>query len=94
MKRGEFVRLSLLAAIGLAVAPAINLAPKLPPLKQAYYVSFKVSKELLNDKDMFEIILNEQIKEIKGKGNLVETRIGYDSDDFIKDVMTVILKFK
>lgn len=94
MKRGEFVRLSLLAAIGLAVAPAIDLAPKLPALKQTYIARFKVSHELLEDKEMFNIFLDERIKSIKGKGNLVSTQIGFEGDDFIKNIMTVVLKFK
>jgi len=94
MKRNDFIRLSILAAIGVAVAPAIKFVEKLPPLKQTYYCRFKVSQELLNDKDMFDIILNEQIKEIKGKGNLISTEIGYQGVDFVKDIMTVILKFR
>lgn len=94
MKRSDFIRLSILAAIGIAAAPAISLAPKLPPLKQTFYCHFKVSRDLLDDRDMFEVLLNEHIKEINGKGNLIETAIGYEDDDFIKDLMTVVLKFR
>lgn len=93
MKRGEFIRLSILAALGVAVAPAIKLAEKLPPLPQKKVFAFKVSNELLQDKEIFDVVLNEQIKSLDGNGNLKELAIGFDGDDFIKNIHTVKLVF-
>lgn len=91
MKRGEFIRLSILAAVGVAIAPSIKLVEKLPALKQKQVFVFKVSNELLSDKETFNVILDEHLKRIRKHGNVSSINVGYDGDDFIKNIHTVRL---
>jgi hypothetical protein len=96
MKRSEFVRLSILAAIGIAAAPALELAPKLPqlPAKCPRWVWLKVTDELLLDKEMFEHELNRVIGKFGGRGNLKNIDIGFHADDFVQNLKTVMLTFE
>ena len=93
MKRGEFLRRSTLALVGLAVAPAILSDPVevLPaiPIKKKYYM--KVTEEMLKDKDAFEWMLQRYLPK---NGNVKGVTIGYDGDDFVKNLRTMIVELQ
>lgn len=101
MKRSEFIRLTALALVGAAL-PLPKLKPSFQPniIKVAYngdadvlplkkYL-MKVSMELLHDTKGFEIALNHITKE-KGKPDKIE--IGYEGDDFAKNLQTLLLTY-
>jgi len=92
MKRNEFIRLSILASLGLAAAPAIKLVEKLPPLKTRQFVMLKVTHELVNNREMFNEAIRHLVK--GGGGNLVNMDIGYMNDDFVKNLFTVRLELE
>jgi len=88
MKRSEFLRLSLLASIGLAIAPSIAL-PQLPKLPEKKFYIMKVSAELMRMPDAWERELKLIIKDVETRGNIVEHQIGWMDDDFARNLYTI-----
>lgn len=89
MKRIEFLRTALLGAIAIAAVPSTVFAEEEIP-KYKEWFSFKVSKELLEEKEQFNKILEESCK---GR-EIAKMDIGWENDDFIKGLFTVVVIFK
>lgn len=106
MKRAEFIRLSVLALVG-STLPLPTLKQTGNIIKGSYKkwvrdehgdvlafplkkYAMKVTMELLHDAEGFEFALNEVIKE-RGKPDKIE--IGYENDDFIKNLKTILLTY-
>ena len=101
MRRSEFLRKSLLAIAGIAVAPAImteaKYAFKAPPvfIKPTRVMCFKVTNEILSDPEYFRHILKDAgILGAVDKGETVSFEMGFVDDDFTKNLMTVVLKLR
>ena len=91
MKRSEFLRLSLLALVGSGLRLSPQPIPISTPKIKVFY--FKVSAEMLSDSVAFETLYNDLIKRYC-RGTLISKEIGYESDDFAKNLFTVVLKHK
>jgi len=89
MKRGEFLRRSLLATVGLAILPIPEIFPQRPKLKQPAAYCFKVNKEMLSNKKHFNAILNDIIKTLETEGRIISYEIGFIDDDFARNLYTV-----
>jgi len=103
MKRSEFIRLSILSVLAI---PVLELAEQLPQdklveigsiningigVKPIYkYVKLRASSEFLLDKEAFESEINQHDIE----GELINTEIGWENDDFANDWFSVRLTFK
>ena len=88
MKRKEFIRLSLLAAFGTAMN--LTLPTRTPaPVAKVKKLSFKVSKELLQDATAFEHTLQPyRILAVE------KIEMGWEEDDFTRNLQTVVLTYK
>ena len=89
--------------MAVAVAPAIEIAEPLlpkedfilfPTARPTRIVHFKISREFLEDKTAFESVLRKHKADaaVNG-GELVNYEVGWENDDFVKDVLTVVLRF-
>lgn len=97
MKRSEFISLALLSA--LAVSTGLpNVAPPEPKFrhKKRWSVKFKVSAEVLNDSEAFENIYNDVVSNFKIPHGLElkSKQIGWENDDFTKNIYTVLLTYE
>lgn len=89
MKRSTFLRLTLMAAVGLAVAPVLEF-PQLPKLREKKFYIFKVSKDFLKN-PLCDTFIEMHIKDFGIKGNIVEQSIGFMDDDFARNLYTIKL---
>lgn len=103
MQRRKFLFDLVRAAAAVAIAPSA-LPIQSEPLKEPYVMlpnydevslrrykkSFKVSNEMLEDEKAFSALCNELGVPYQ-QPDMVE--VGYDGDDFIRNVKTVVLTY-
>jgi hypothetical protein len=89
MTRSEFIRKTLLGLVAAAALPA-TIGFEYPLPKVYKKVVFKVSKEMLADKKAFAQIMEPYKLDAK----ISSIAVGYEEDDIIKDLMTVLIKYK
>jgi hypothetical protein len=109
MTRNDFIRKSLIALTGLAIVPALSLderleiAPVINPEfstvnVKAFKVAsqfIKVSDELLDDKEEFDREIDMLLKDFTiEKEDIIEIKAGFMDDDFLKNVHSVLIKYK
>ncbi len=105
MKRFEFIRLGLLsivaAGVGMCKLPSAEELITNPPPRRKFCYSFKVSNELLQDKEVFYSLLRDVIRDAKPpKGyKLATLEVGlasgdeFSKSDFEIGCMTVLMTF-
>jgi len=105
MTRIEFIRLGLLSLV--VVGSGCTIVPdkeerSVKQSRQKWCVSFKVSNELLRDKEQFKILINEVFKNTKPpKGYKLDSfEIGmaggdeFTQPDFVLNLFTVLLTYR
>lgn len=103
MKRSEFIRTTLLSLI--AVGSGFLIVPDSPPCieaKRKYCVCFKVSNDLLADKEAFDAVLKAELDSVKVPegyelSQIEMGQVGGDEftpPDFVLDLFTVLLTYR
>ena len=93
MKRGEFLRRSTAALVGIAIAPALisDAVEVLKPLPVQKTYWLKVTEEMLKDPLAFDYLIRTYLP---AQGNVKEVAIGYMEDDFINNLRTMKIELE
>jgi len=98
MKRSEFLRKAILAAIavplGVSAIPEQRKVLSLDLSKGQYKpnaIFFKINSEILKDHETFEKVI--KMHEVDLDRPIKSIQVGYEDDDFVKNLHTVIIHF-
>jgi hypothetical protein len=101
MNRIDFIKRLALATVAIAAIPVIPdavkaLLPKPEAGAQVFAIYFKVSREILQEAEtvghFFQMA--KDLKKVPPDYSLISYEVGFDGDDFVKDLQTVVLKFR
>jgi len=100
MKRSEFIRLAILAAIGAGTVPKIVGQPADKITQEEFWHSFKIRGPLLEDKDtdLCDWYIEDELKFLRIPERFAhvkpEVTVGWDNADLETDRFTVLLTWK
>lgn len=99
MNRLDFIKRLVVATAAVAAIPILTVAKDAPspiPQPDDYGFAFKVSREMLEEADSLGHIVDlaVQMRKIPSGYSLCNIIVGYDGEDFVRDLQTVVLRFK